>query len=161
MARFDTPGLDDLVKDIEGLSLSEDETDEILLTGAAQAKKAWKFAAAMHGLKDTGDMIDSIGYPRKPTTVGGVRCIDIYPQGKDRKGIRNAEKAFILHYGTSSTASTTRGKKKLRYGKKYTNPGIPATHFVDDADALCEGEFSVVGAMEEKFDEICKKKGLI
>ena len=28
--------------------------------------------------------------------------IDIYPQGKDRKGIRNADKAFILNYGCSS-----------------------------------------------------------
>jgi hypothetical protein len=140
MARFDTSGIDDLIHDIENLNLTPDEQNEILMDGAEQVKKAWKFAAAAHELKDTGDMINSIGYAGKPKDVGGVKSVDIYPQGKDRKGVRNAEKAFILHYGSSK---------------------IEATHFVDDADALCESEFSVQEAMEDKFDEICEKKGLI
>jgi hypothetical protein len=161
VARFDTPGLDDLVKDVEALNFTEEETDEMLLAGAKQVKKAWRAAAEKHGLKASGDMIESIDYAKRPATVDGVRCIDIYPQGKDRKGIRNAEKAFVLHYGTSSKASQRRGEKKAaRKAKKYQNPGIPATHWADDADKLCESEFPVVDAMEDQFEEICKKKGL-
>lgn len=141
MARFETTGLNELAEDIEKLNLSDEETDEILLAGAEQVKNAWKFAAAEHGLSHTGQMIESIGYPKKPNTVGGIKGIDIYPQGKDKKtGVRNAEKAFIQHYGTSK---------------------IKATHFVDDADALCEGEFSVVDAMDAKLGEIYEEKGLM
>ena len=142
MARFDTMGLDDLAKDVDALDFSDEETDGILLAGAEQVKKAWKKAAQMHDLRDTGEMIDSIDYAKRSSKVGDVKGIDIYPQGKDSKGVRNAEKAFINHYGTS-------------------NPNYPATHFVDDADKLCDNEFSVVDAMEDKFDEICKKKGLV
>lgn len=136
MARFDTSGFDDLIKDIEMLDLTDEETDEVLLAGAEEVKKAWCVQAAVHGLKHTGDMIESIGYAKKPKTVGGVRQIDIYPQGKDRKGVRNAEKAFILHYGSSR---------------------IRATHFVDDADEMA-GEL-VQRAMEKEYDKLLEKKG--
>ena len=32
---------------------------------------------------------------------GSARVTTIYPHGKDAKGVRNAEKAYIIHYGTS------------------------------------------------------------
>lgn len=81
-------------------------------------------------------MIESIGFPKKPKLVGDVRMIDIYPQGKDRKGVRNAEKAFILHYGTSK---------------------IAATHWVTDADRICDT--TVVPAMQREFDKILEERG--
>jgi hypothetical protein len=137
MARFDTHGFDGPINDINSMDLSDEETDEILMAGAEQVKQAWKFAARMHKLKDTGDMIDSIDYAKQPKQAAGVKYVDIYPQGKDRKGVRNATKAFILHHGST----------KFR-----------ATHWVDDADALCEGEFSVHGAMLDKFNEILERK---
>ncbi len=137
MARFDTHGFDGLINDINNMDLTDDETDEILIAGAEQVKKAWQFAAAIHGLKDTGDMIDSIEYAKQPKQAAGVKYVDIYPQGIDRKGVRNAQKAFILHLGSSN---------------------ISATHWIDDADALCEGEFSVHGAMHDKFNEILNRK---
>jgi hypothetical protein len=59
--------------------------------------------------------------------------IDIYPQGKDKKGTRNAEKAFILHLGTTSNTAQKRRKKK-----KFSGPGIPRTLWVDDADRASE-----------------------
>jgi len=138
MARFDTSGLDDLIRDMNAMGESTGElAEEMLFAGADVVKESWRYAAAMHDLKDTGDMIESIGYPRQPTRAGDVISLDIYPQGKDRKGVRNAEKAFILHYGTSSAASIKRGERRAwRKGKKYKNPGIPATHWVDDADDI-------------------------
>lgn len=73
-------------------------------------------------------MIESIDFARQAKMLGQIRYIDIYPQGKDRHGVRNAEKAFILHYGTKR---------------------IAATHWVDDADRLCDT--TVIAAMRAVF----------
>ena len=55
----------------------------------------------------SGEMREKVGYPRKPKEVADVLSIDVYPQGKDSKtGVRNAEKAFILHYGRSNMDAT-------------------------------------------------------
>jgi len=74
-------------------------------------------------------MIASIGYPRRPKDVGGIREIDIYPQGVNANGVRNAEVAFVLHYGTSRR---------------------PGSHWVDDADTLAGPMIST--AMTSIFD---------
>ena len=116
MARFDTKGLDNIIGSMKRVGeLSGAIADEMLIAGAEEVKQAWRQAAKIHGHVETGDMHDSIGYSRKPKTVNDIKSIDIYPQGKDRKGKRNAEKAFILNYGT---------KKR------------PGSHWVDTADAL-------------------------
>lgn len=140
MARFKTDGLDDLMAELRdfGQTLDGDVADKMLLAGAEHVKVAWKNAAEKHNHRDTGAMIDSIGYPRAPKDVGGVRTIDIYPRGKDKKGVRNAEKAFVLHYGTSKR---------------------PGSHWVDDADRECDG--TVIPAMAAVLDQELKKKGLI
>ncbi len=114
MARFNTSGLDDVLKQMKSLGeLAGATADRMLMEGAAVVKDAWMDSIMIKGLIDTGQMYVSVGYPRKPKTANDIRRIDIYPQGEDRRGVRNAEKAFINHYGSSS---------------------IPATHFVDDAD---------------------------
>lgn len=130
MARFNTSGLDDLINDVIRLGDAGKEVgDKMLIAAAVEVKEAWKDSAQRHNLKDTGDMINSIGYPRQPKNVGDVRTIDIYPKGKDRKGVMNAEKAFILHYGSSS---------------------IKPTHWVDEADEAAAPQ--VQEAMEKVFD---------
>lgn len=154
MARFDTSGFDDLIDDIAAMGDEADEmVDEMLMASAEEVKIAWQKAAEMHDLKDTGDMIASIGYPRKPKKIGDVKEIDIYPQGKDRKGQRNAEKAFILHFGTVSAKAQARRKKK-----KYSGPGIPATHWVDDADDIAGPR--VEARMRDIYDKRLQKHGL-
>jgi len=136
MARFDTSGIDDIIEELTRLGDAGKEVgDEMLLAGAEEVKLAWEISAGMHGHKKTGDMIKSIGFPRQPKDVGGIRSIDIYPQGKDRKGVRNAEKAFILHYGSSS---------------------IPASRWVDDADE--EAGPRVQQAMEDIFDDYLNRR---
>lgn len=108
MARFNTSGLDGIIRDVARLGQAGEEIGEsMLLAGAEEVKKSWKQAAMRHGYWKTGDMINSVGYRRKPKNVGGVKIVDIYPQGTDRKGVRNAEKAFILHYGSSSINGTS------------------------------------------------------
>lgn len=132
MARFDTSGLDDLFKEMEREGELVGETaDEMLLAGAGIVREAWKYSAAAHGHIDTGAMFDSINYAKKPKAVRNIKFIDIYPQGKDSKGVRNAEKAFVLNYGTS---------------KK------PGSHWIDDADKMC------TEPIKQKFEEIWKNR---
>lgn len=136
MARFETKGIDNIIDDVIRLGEAGEEIgDEMLMAGAEEVKKAWKESAEKHKLKDTGDMIDSIKYPRQPKKVSDIRQIDIYPQGKDRKGVRNAEKAFIHHYGTSKIATTG---------------------WVDDADQAAGPEVQKV--MEKIWDDFLKGK---
>lgn len=136
MARFDTSGIDGIINEVIRLGKAGQEVgDKMLLAGAEKVEEAWKFAAGMHGLIDTRDMVDSVGFHRRPKNVGSIRTIDIYPQGTDRKGVRNAEKAFIHHYGSS--------KHK-------------ATHWVDDADEKAGSDVQAV--MEKVFDDFMNGK---
>lgn len=118
MARFDVSGLDETIEEMKRLGQMTGQTaDAMLMAGAEEVRKAWRQSAEEHRHRDTGDMIASIGFARKPKEIGSIRTIDIYPQGKDKRNIRNAEKAFILHYGTTK---------------------IRGSRWVDDADKISE-----------------------
>lgn len=130
MARFDIIGLDAVLQQMKELGeLSGKAADAMLMVGAEEVRKAWKRSAEEHDHRDTGAMINSINYARTPKTAGDVRTIDIYPQGTDEKGVRNAEKAFIMHYGTTR---------------------IKGSRWVDDADRYSEE--TVVPAMIRVWD---------
>ena len=130
MARFEVEGLDLIIADMKRHGeLAGETAQEMLMAGAEEVKQAWKDEAERRQFKDTKAMIDSIGFPRSTKRSSDILSIDIYPQGKDARGVRNAEKAFILHWGTNSK-STQRRKSK----KKFSGPGIPRTLWVDDAD---------------------------
>lgn len=138
MARFSTDGLDSIIDDLKAIGeLSGEMADEMLLAGAEEVKQAWRRAAKMHGHFDTGDMFNSINYSSKPKLVSDIKMIDIYPQGTDRKKVRNAEKAFILHYGTSKR---------------------PGSHWIDTADDLSAEP--VEKAMREIYEQKMKERNL-
>ena len=127
MARFDTSGLDGVLAEMkrEG-ELVGPAADAMLMAGAEQVKEAWRRSAEEHGHRATGAMIESIGYPRAPKQAGDVRSIDIYPQGKDAKGVRNAEKAFFLHYGTSKMKSSGWVDDADKYSEEMAIPAMIA-----------------------------------
>lgn len=130
VARFDVEGLDFVVEDMKRRGeLAGETAQKMLMAGAEEVKQAWKNEAERRNFRDTRSMIDNIGFPRSVKRASDILSIDIYPQGKDAKGVRNAEKAFILHYGTSSKSS-----RKRRPNKKFSGPGIPRTLWVDAAD---------------------------
>lgn len=130
MARFDMSGLQPVIDEMRRLGEESGPVAEaMIMAGAERVREAWRRSADEHGHRLTDDMFNSIGYPRQPKNIGDGISIDIYPQGKDRKGVRNAEKAFILHYGTSK---------------------LPGSHWVDDADAYSEE--TVVPAMAEVWE---------
>ncbi|HHU77830.1 MAG TPA: HK97 gp10 family phage protein [Clostridiales bacterium] len=138
MARFRTEGLDELIDRMTEMELTTGElADEMLFAGAEEVKKAWKKSAEQHRHRDTGDMINAINYSRQVRKIGDIKEVDIYPQGKDRKGVRNAEKAFILHYGSSK---------------------LQASHWVDYADAIAGP--MVEDRLNNIFDDWLKEHGM-
>ena len=121
---FNGEGFDELLADLKQHGdLISTAAPDMLQAGAAVVADAWRDAIRAHDLIDTGDMIDSVG-PSDLVNTSSEKKIAVYPQGRDRKGIRNAEKAFINHYGAS--------RRK-------------ATHFVDDAET--KAEWHAVDAM--------------
>lgn len=136
MALFSGEGFDELIDDFKRhKDLLDEAAPDILQAGAEVVTECWKDAITKHGLIDTGDMIESVA-PSKATITGTEKKIAVYPQGKDRKGVRNAEKAFINHYGAS--------RRK-------------ATHFVDDAEEKAEGP--AVDAMAEVWYQKLESEG--
>lgn len=133
MARIDYQGLDEVLASMKRHGeLTGAVADKMIAAGAEIVKESWQESARRHGHIDTHDMINSIGY--KPSKRSGdIRSVDIFPQGKDRKGVRNAEKAFILHYGSSS---------------------IKGSHWVDEAEDIAEER--VVQTFERIWDEHLK-----
>ena len=138
MASFKTSGdlIDDIAKELEqiGEDVSGQLGQEMLDEGAEIIKFNWIKSIKNHNHIDTGDMVNSVGVA-KGTKAKKFR--DIYPQGKDSKGVRNAEKAFIAHYGKS---------------------GQLGDRFVDEAEANSDVECAV--AMQRKLDEYIEKKGM-
>ena len=104
MARLEFSGLDGLIEQMERTGRLHDQAlvDAMLLAGAEAAKEVWKQVATEKGYIDSGEMINHIGYSKKPQRLDDAGFVSIYPQGTDSKtGVRNAEKAFRLHYGWS------------------------------------------------------------
>lgn len=138
MASFKTSGdvLDDIAKELSQLGEDVDGElgQEMLDEGAKIITSEWKRSINNHNHIDTHSMVKSVGVA-KGTKDKKFR--DIYPQGKDKKGVRNAEKAFIAHYGKS---------------------GQLGAHFVDEAEANADAEVAV--AMQEKLDKYIEKKGM-
>ncbi len=78
---------------------------QIVEAGASAAEKRMgsRTEAAGHGLpgrsrRATGEMLKSIGRNEYREWLGGG-SVDVYPQGDDSRGARNATKAYVLNYG--------------------------------------------------------------
>lgn len=113
MARFDVTGLEETIKDMEAMGKSSGKVATAMLMAAAgEVQKAWQDAIVSfdhigkYKKRKGGEMLASVGYARRPKSVNGLKGIDIYPQGVDSRGVRNAEKAFIAHYGRKHQAGT-------------------------------------------------------
>lgn len=133
MASFKVNGITELVQDWQKAAQESPQLCRAMVqAGATEAVTVIKKHIEQSGLIDTHKMIDSV----KPTKIkedgGGFSC-DVYPQGKDKKGVRNAEKAFVNNYGTT-------GRRK-----------VPATQFFERA--VQEMADAVPDAMERVFDK--------
>lgn len=152
LARFSTEGLDDLFAELGYYDqMSGPTADKMLLAGAEAVKQSWREEAERRKFRDTSSMINNIGFSQAVKRASAIAFIDIYPQGTDKKGQRNAEKAFILHWGTASE-----GAQKRRIKKKLWGPGIPRTLWVDKADEAAGPR--VIEVYTRIWDEFLKGK---
>lgn len=118
MARFDTTGMQDLINEMQQMGQNGGDVARVMTLAAAdEIAQSWRESIREHGFVKTGAMLDSVGFPKGAQQMGGMYYADIYPQGKDSTGTRNAEKAFILNYGSSR---------------------LKPTYWTDEADARAE-----------------------
>lgn len=102
MADFNVVGLDDVIKDMaRHQQAAEEAIPEMLNSGAEILVKAQKNEAESMKIRESGDFIKSIKPAKIKTDKDGNAYIDVYPQGKDYHGVRNAEVGFIAEYGTT------------------------------------------------------------
>lgn len=101
MARLDSSGFEAALAEMRKRGEQSGAVARaILSTGAASAVGSWPETITRLGLVDTGALRDSIAASAVKDN-GGTLSRDITAKGTDGKGVRNREKAFILHYGTS------------------------------------------------------------
>ena len=134
MAKFEINGVERVIDELGRMdALTGPMAEEMVDAGARVLVDTWKDVIRSRGHVDTGDMLRSVK-AKKPAGSSEVVAREVYPLGKDAKGVRNAEKAFILHYGWKS-----------RQGD----------HFVDQVEA--DANEPAVSAMEAVMDKYMKE----
>ena len=104
MATFDFSGMPEILAELRKRSEETEQVAQAMLNaGAAAAVASWRETITEMKLWKSGDMRDSIAPTSKSA---GLSYREITAQGKDRRGVRNGAKAFMLHYGTSRIPAT-------------------------------------------------------
>ena len=83
---------------LEKPSTIENITKKCLEGGSELVKKEWDSEMGKHVL--TGSLANSVKASKVQKDKNGTPNIFVFPTGKDKRGIRNAEKAMYLEYGT-------------------------------------------------------------
>ena len=120
--------------------IPETVAKDMVMAGGEVAKAAQKASVRRLGLVDTGQLERSIRVFHKRGGKDGFKAhAVVYPAGKRKNGMRNAEVGFIRHYGAP----------KRR---------IPATLWMDKANDSCAD--AVAEAELKVYDEFLKSKNL-
>lgn len=119
MGKITVNGMDALIDDLADLAKLPDSVIEGILDAEADViveeqkklgSKMWK------GPYETGETAASIKKSKVKKT-GLDRSISVYPQGKNSRGERNAEVAFVNEYG-KSTGRQKGGRPAIRTANK-------------------------------------------
>ncbi len=125
-----------------GLELDEKLNKKMLRAGAEVIKNGWKKAIReriKHPDRSTNALVNSIKVTVHGSSAKDLPNAVIAPSGKDSKGVRNAVKAYVMHYG------------RKNHGGKY-----PGNRFVDIAED--ETKLEAVNAMADVFYKYLEKK---
>lgn len=101
MAKFNVVGLDDVQEQmLKREKITGEAVPEMLKAGGAVMKEAQKseILSTFRSDRSTGDLAASIIVSDVKDTGSG-KMVEVYPDGKDRHGVRNATKGFVLQYG--------------------------------------------------------------
>ena len=106
MARFTLTGSNELIARLQQLGDGVETAGKAILeAGAAVVVKACRASIGRNELVKTGAMLDSVASSRVKEDRDGA-YVEITLRGKDKRGVRNAEKGFILNYGSSRIKPT-------------------------------------------------------
>ena len=116
MPKINSVGLDDMIAQINRRTTRAiEKIPKMLEAGAAVLVDALMAEAdimiAESKVRDLGEPTRSLGELKASIKAdkikkdkGGLQYIEVYPHGKDSKGVSNATKGFVLEYGTSRFA---------------------------------------------------------
>ena len=140
---YSESALPELIRQLEDNGLYDKEnTKKILYAGAEIFVKEARSALVRAGHVDTGAMRDSITYYKRINIKKGGYSVTASIKGKDKKGVKNAVKGFVLNYGL---------KKPYGY--------IPGSHFWNAA--ILSATPKMIRACEDAANTILHEKGLI
>ena len=104
MAKFTVTGLDGVMEAmLRQDAIVEEAVPEMLKAGGEVIKRA--FQTETKKLNSTGRATGALTASIKVSAVkerNGGKFVEIAPTGKDRHGVRNAEKGFVLNFGRSN-----------------------------------------------------------
>ena len=92
--------------------LGPDMIRKIVEAGAGAAERVMRESTERRSHVRNRDMLDSIGMNEYREFYRGG-SVDVYPQEDDRKGVRNATKAYVINYGRGGT------RKRGKMGDKF------------------------------------------
>lgn len=104
MAKFTVTGLDDVMEAmLRQEAIVEEAVPEMLKAGGEVLKRAFQTETKKFNKtgRATGVLTASIKVSAVKERDGG-KFVEVAPTGKDRHGVRNAEKGFVLNYGRSN-----------------------------------------------------------
>ena len=112
MAKMTVEAGDELSTAVERLEVSmrRGGIRRIVEAGARVAIDEMRAATEAHHVR-TGNMRDAVGMAEYHETLEGG-SVNVYPQGTDSRGVRNAMKAFVINYGIGANPTRrSRGRR--------------------------------------------------
>jgi len=113
MGRVDFTGLPDFEARLARHERAATEAvPEMLAAGAQVLAEAEKASIRKYDLIDKGALIKSV----KPTKVkkkGSQSSVEVYPQGRNKKGERNATVGFVQEYGYATQTFRKNGSRAI------------------------------------------------
>lgn len=119
-----------LTEEIQGLNLLAEDVrptcERLVKEGADITVRATKTAAEKHGLRRTGQLVESIGYDRVEMHSDSAR-VEVYPKGKREKyGATNAMVGFVQDRGRSYGKTRRAGTGFFAEGQEASEDEVMA-----------------------------------
>jgi len=89
---------------------------KIVEAGADAAERIMANETKARNHVRNSDMLDAIGNNGIREYLGGAST-EVYPQGEDRFGTRNATKAYVINYGKGQQPNTKRSRRNPQRNK--------------------------------------------
>lgn len=152
MAKFNTVGVEDFLRSLEGFGQRAfDAIPDILNAGADVAQEAMESTAAFQD--DTGQLRRSIKRS-KVYRRGSASFIELYPSGTTPDGQRLEEIGFALEYGRGVsvfTRATKHGKTK-----RYVLPAMEPHPWM--RPAIEDNAGNILDAMQTEWEEAMNRE---